>query len=72
MRHAPIIGSEVISGQLRDKKSIFALFTEALYHSRHIRAERTLRRYREVIGRAQIAILCELTLRSESPKHVSE
>ena len=72
MRHAPIIASDVISSPLRAKKSVFALFIEALYHSRHLRAERTLRRYRDVIGLAQFAILRELTLHSESQKHVGE
>jgi hypothetical protein len=72
MRHAPIVANEVNPGPVRAKKSIFALLVEALYHSRHLRAERTLRRYRDVIGRAQFTILRELSLRSESQKHVGE
>ena len=72
MRHASIIASDVNSSPLRAKKGIFALFIEALYHSRHFRAERTLRRYRDVISLAQSAILRQLTLRSESQKDVGE
>jgi hypothetical protein len=60
MRHSPIVGTEIISRTRLVKRGFFALVFEALYNSRRVRAERTLRRYRDVIGQARIGILREL------------
>jgi hypothetical protein len=72
MKHAPIIAAEFMSHPPRAKRGIFALLVEALYHSRRVRAERTLRRYRDVVGRAQLGILRELNVRSENCEHIRE
>lgn len=70
MVHAPLVN--VMSHPRRAKRHILALVVEALYRSRYLRAERTMRRYRDVIGRAKLAIAHELKLRSERQPHESE
>jgi hypothetical protein len=71
MRHAVIV-TEVISDQAQTRRSVFARFVAALYRSRYLRAERTMQRYRDVIGLAELAIARELKLRSERQQHVDK
>ena len=47
----------------QSKTSVLVLLFRALYESRHRQAERTLRRYHDVIGRAQLGIRRELIVR---------
>jgi hypothetical protein len=69
MRHVPSIATKFVSirsvsSPRRSKKSIFAIILYALHHSRRLQAERTLRRYRDLIDRAEHSIAAELKLRS--------
>ena len=77
MRQAPFIATELPSRQSvlhrqKTEKSIFAVIFEALHHSRHLQAERTLRQYRHLIDKAERDILREPNKRSGASEHVSE
>jgi hypothetical protein len=69
MRHAPSIATKLVSirsvsSPRQNKKSIFGVILGALHHSRRLQAERTLRRYRDLIEQAEQSITAELKLRS--------
>ena len=49
------------------RRGFFAMLLEALHHSRRLEADRTLRRYRHLIGPAQANIVRELNARAEAP-----
>lgn len=67
MRHAPLVATEVISHQARTRRSIFRSLVAALYRYRRLRAERTLKRYHDVIHQAKLGIARELKSGSERP-----
>ncbi len=71
MSDASLIATGIArSGSLRirpARKDIFTKLLEALYHSRRLQAERTLRQYRHLIAPAQANILRELGVDAEAP-----
>jgi hypothetical protein len=52
----------------RGKRGLVALLLDALHQSRRLQAERTLQRYRHLIGPAQANILRELNARAEAER----
>ncbi len=52
----------------RSRRSVFEILLEAMYHSRRLQAERTLRQYRHLIAPAQAKILRELGVQPEAPE----
>jgi hypothetical protein len=60
MRHTPSIPTESGSYPVQLARTIVLLLGEALYHSRRLRAERTLLRYRDTIARAKSDIPHEM------------
>ena len=77
MRRVPSIATKFVSirpvsSARRNKKSIFAIILDALHHSRRLQAQRTLRRYRDLIDRAEHRIAAELKLRSGEHQHVQK
>ena len=71
MRCAPPIATRFVSFETgselpKKRRSIFRIIFEALHHSRRLKADRTLYRYRHLIQKAESSILRELNKRSEA------
>ena len=67
MRHAQSIATKLVpahSVSSHQRKNIFGVILDALHHSRRLEAERTLRRYRHLVERAERSIAAELKSRS--------
>lgn len=58
--------------EARPKKSLLALFFDGLFRSRRLQAERTLRRYDDVVRRIRLGIARELELRQEGSENAEQ
>lgn len=58
--------------EARPKRSLLARFFDGLLHSRRVRAERTLRRYDDVISRIRHGIARELELRRKGSENANQ
>ncbi len=72
MSDASLIATKIVRpGSLlirRKRRGVFTILLEALYHSRRLQAERTLRRYQHLIAPAQANVLRELGVQADAPE----